>query len=103
MTPTWYEAYVRQHVGFVIETRHGKFLPMIGRCHESDGDDDCFIEVVAKNELQDTVGAALALLDAEKEKLHRVFRRPIKGGGGFIWLVVLVTVEEGDPRKKVAS
>ncbi len=103
MKPTWYEAYVRQLVGFVIATRHGKFLPIIGRCHESDGDDDCFIEVVGKNALQDTVEASLALLDAEAEKLRRVFRRPIKGGGGFIWLVVLVTSEDGDTRKKAAS
>ena len=97
----WYDPYVQKLVGFVVETRKGQFLPIIGRCCEAPGDDDCVISVVAKTDKQLTLDAALALLDAEKGTLHRIFRQPEKPAGdmGAHWLIPLVIREDGaDPR-----
>jgi hypothetical protein len=94
---SWFAPYLNRLVGFVVETKRGEFLPIIGRCCESEGDDDCFINVVAKNAKQPSLDEALALLDAEKDKLHRIFRQPEKpsGGMGAHWLGPLV-VREGE-------
>jgi hypothetical protein len=96
----WYDRYKNKSIGFVVETRHGKFKPFVGTCIESDGDDDCFIDVTGSQPPQDTLAAALSFYDPDLEKFERVFRKPAKSGGVMgQWLVGLVRAEDGvDPR-----
>jgi hypothetical protein len=100
----WYSTYKDQMIGFVVETRKGKFKPFIGTCIESDGDDDCVIFVSGSQPPQDTLEAALAFYDADLAKFKRVFRKPTKPGGEMgHWLIQLVHAEDGvDPRKATA-
>ncbi|RUW56834.1 hypothetical protein [Mesorhizobium sp. M8A.F.Ca.ET.021.01.1.1] len=96
----WFDSYKDQLVGFVVETRKGKFKPFIGTCIESDGDDDCVIYVNGSQPPQDTLEAALAFYDPDLAKFKRVFRKPVKPGGEMgHWLLQMVRSEDGvDPR-----
>lgn len=98
---TWFEGYKGKLIGFVVETRKGMFLPIIGRCIESNGDDDCMIAADFTHARVETLDEALVALDAEADKLVRVFRKPASAGGLMgNWLWPLVKAEDGvDPRK----
>ena len=89
MTTPWYAHLKDQLVGFVIETRKGRFKPAIARCIESEGDDDCFLNVIADQPAVDTPEQALAFLDAEPS-LKEVFRQPSKADIMGFWLKPMV-------------
>lgn len=95
----WYEDYVGKVVGFIVKTRHERFLPIIGSCIENDEDDDCFIFVMAKEQQHVTIEGALAALDDASSQLHHIFRKPVPSSGTGTWLIQLVREETGtDPR-----
>lgn len=101
---TWFKPYNQKLIGFVVKTRHGKFIPLIARALADDifAGDDAFLSVIGKQPPQETIEQALEFLDKEKDSLYQIFRKPNKSGGMMgHWLVVLVINEEGiDPREE---
>lgn len=83
-------------VGYIlISFKNGKFLPMVGRVHWSDGDEDAFIEQVATQPAQATYDEALGCFDEEGSAgLDHVFRHPVSSNiTGITWLSELTAAE----------
>ncbi|MBS3648790.1 hypothetical protein KEU06_09250 [Pseudaminobacter sp. 19-2017] len=100
----WYDQYQNKLVGFVVETRRGMFKPLIGKCIESDGDDDCFISVIGNQPPQETLDQALAFFAPDQDKFVRVFTKPNKSGGMMgHWLWALMFNEDGVNPRKIAT
>lgn len=81
-------------VGFVVASRHGKFIPMVARCFHLDDDDDCLVHVLTKADPQDTLVAALAMLDEKAGSLYRIFRAPVPGTINGHWVSTLQRAAE---------
>jgi hypothetical protein len=97
ISSTWATSYHQKLVAYVVKTKHGKFLPLIATCYESPGENDCSLWVEFKASKQDTLEAALALIDKDADKFHHVFREPIASemnGMGCHWLIALVEAEK---------
>lgn len=90
----WYDRYKNELVGFVAQYPNG-YAPVIGRCIESDGDDDCVIGIEFRHAKVKTLDEALAILDAEADKVVRVFRTPDTPSIMGHWLTVLVKNDDG--------
>lgn len=68
-------------VGFVVKTRHDKFKPLIGRPHNSPGDNDSIVWVVGEKPPQETLAAAIALLETMREHLVLLLQKPVPTHG----------------------
>lgn len=98
MSNGWIEGWRDKFVGFVVETRKGKFKPIIGVCLVQPDDDDCLVYTHASKEPMDTIEEALSHLDLEKDKLFRIFRMPQRSGGIMgQWLRPMVLSEGEEP------
>lgn len=83
-------------VGYIlISFKTGKFLPMVGRVHWSEEDNDAFIEQVATQPAQVTYDEALACFEgAASEGIDHIFRHPVSSNiTGITWLSELTAAE----------
>lgn len=79
----------------VISFKTGKFLPMVGRVHWSEGDNDAFVEQVAQQAAQATYDDVLGCFEGGAlEGLDHVFRHPVSSNlTGITWLSELISAE----------
>lgn len=85
-----------KHVGFIVLTRKGKFLPKVARVVDQPDDRDAILHVVGEQPGTETLEAAQACFDNGGDQgLDRVFRKPISPGMmGFSWLSELLATEK---------
>lgn len=70
-----------QLIGFVVNTRHGKFKPFIGKVLVIPEDDDAIINVVGGQPPQETLVEALAFYAPDEQRFAMVLKTPVPSGG----------------------